>query len=57
MPGVYVLLYNDLVLLGRGEEALAKIDDFLVRFPNNPMAAEARDQRNRLAKSLDEKRQ
>ena len=57
VPGVYVLLYNDLVLLGRGEEALAKIDDFLVRFPNNPMAAEARDQRNRLAKSLDEKRQ
>lgn len=53
-PKVYLLLYNDLVLLGRGEEALAKIDDFLARFPNNPVATEAREKRDELAKSLQE---
>jgi Flp pilus assembly protein TadD len=53
-PRVYLLLYNDLVLLGRGEEALAKIDDFLSRFPNNPVAAEVRVKRDELAKSLEE---
>ncbi|MDE3137933.1 MAG: carboxypeptidase regulatory-like domain-containing protein [Acidobacteriota bacterium] len=53
-PKVYLLLYNDLVLLDRREEALAKIDDFLSRFPNNPFAAKAREKREALAKSLSE---
>jgi Tfp pilus assembly protein PilF len=51
-PEVYIPLYNDLVLLDRREEALAKIDDFLSRFPNNPAVGKIREKRDALAKSL-----
>jgi tetratricopeptide (TPR) repeat protein len=56
-PDVYLLLYNDLVLLDRREEALAKIDDFLSRFPNNPLADKAREKRDALVKALNEEQQ
>jgi len=52
MPNVFVLLYNDLLLLGRRQDALAELDDFLTRFPNSPLAEEARERREVLAKSL-----
>jgi len=51
-PEVYLVLYNDLVLLDRREEALAKIDEFLTRFPKNPVAEKAREKRDALAKDL-----
>jgi tetratricopeptide (TPR) repeat protein len=52
MPDVYVLLYNDLLMLGRGKEALAQLDQFLKRFPGSPLAGKAREKRKALAKSL-----
>lgn len=55
-PAPYLLLYNDLVKLGRREDALAEIDAFLARFPQNPMAPKAREKREALAKGLGEKK-
>lgn len=52
LPDVYVLLYNDLLMLGRGKEALAQLDQFLKRFPQNPLAEKAREKRKELEKSL-----
>ena len=52
MPNVYILLYSDLLMLGRRKDALAELDDFLARFPNNPLAEKARERREALAKSL-----
>lgn len=56
MPEPYLLLYNDLLSLGRGKEALADIDAFLARFPQHPLAAKLRERRKALAKSLEEKK-
>lgn len=55
MRDVFVLLYDDLLKLGRRKEALAELDDFLARFPNDPLAKKARVERNHLARSLDGK--
>jgi tetratricopeptide (TPR) repeat protein len=52
VPEVEIALYDDLLMLGRPKDALAEIDDFLVRFPGSPLAAKARVQRDRLAKLL-----
>lgn len=56
-PNVEIALYNDLVKLGRAREALAKLDDFLTRFPNSPLAASAREKRKDLVKALTEEEQ
>ncbi len=55
IPDVDIALYDDLLMLGRPKDALAKLDDFIARFPNSPLAAKARAQRDRLAKSLGQK--
>jgi tetratricopeptide (TPR) repeat protein len=52
MPQVYLLLYNDLLRLDRGKDALAVLDAFLKHFPKNPFAPEARAKRASLEKSL-----
>ncbi len=52
MPEVYVLLYNDLLTLGRRKDALAELDDFLKRFPKDPLAATVREKRKDLEKAL-----
>lgn len=52
MPQVFVFLYDDLLMLGRWRQALEKLDDFLARFPNHPLAAKAREMRKALARSL-----
>jgi tetratricopeptide (TPR) repeat protein len=52
MPEVYILLYNDLLMLGRRKDALADLDDFLKRFPKSPLAGEVREKRKDLAKDL-----
>ena len=39
-------------MLGRRKEALAELEDFLGRFPNNSLAEKARERREALAKSL-----
>ena len=49
---VHLLLYNDLILLGKRKEALAELDDILARFPNDPEAAKLRKIRPALASSL-----
>jgi tetratricopeptide (TPR) repeat protein len=54
IPEVEIALYDNLLMLGRGKEALAEIDDFLARFPDSPLATKARAQRNRLVKVLGE---
>jgi tetratricopeptide (TPR) repeat protein len=51
-PSVHILLYNDLLQLGRNEEALAELDEFLTHFPNDPQAARARQMRADLEKSI-----
>lgn len=51
-PQVFVFLYDDLLLLGRRREALKTLDDFLARFPNNPLAGEVREKRKALVRSL-----
>jgi tetratricopeptide (TPR) repeat protein len=56
-PDVEIALYNDLVMLGRAKQALAKLDDFLTRFPNSPLAASAREKRKHLVKALAEDEQ
>lgn len=53
-PDVEIALYNDLVMLGRTKQALAKLDDFLTRFPNSPLAVSAREKRKHLVKTLAE---
>jgi tetratricopeptide (TPR) repeat protein len=55
-PRVYLVLYNDLVMLDRRREALARIDEFLARFPNDPVATKARVKRDALAKDLEEQK-
>jgi tetratricopeptide (TPR) repeat protein len=55
LPTVYLLLYNDLLGLDRAKDALAKLDEFLDRFPDNPMAEKARAKRQSLAKALAQK--
>ncbi|MDE3136818.1 MAG: tetratricopeptide repeat protein [Acidobacteriota bacterium] len=55
IPEIEIALYDDLLMLDRPKEALVEIDDFLARFPNSPLAAKARVQRNQLARSLDGK--
>ena len=52
IPDVYILLYNDLLMLGHRREALAQLDQFLKRFPKNPLAEKAREKRKVLANSL-----
>jgi tetratricopeptide (TPR) repeat protein len=52
MPEVYVLLYNDLLMLGRRKDALAELDDFLKRFPKDPLAAKVRATRKDLEKAV-----
>lgn len=52
MPDVYVFLYDDLLMLGRRQEALAQLDAFLKRFPNDPLAGKVRATRKALVKSL-----
>jgi tetratricopeptide (TPR) repeat protein len=51
---VHLLLYNDLVLLGRKRKALAELDDFIARFPKNPNVAKIRQTRRQLEKSLEQ---
>lgn len=52
VPAVHLVLYNDLLMLGRNQEALAELDKFLERFPESPMANQVREKRDSLAKSL-----
>jgi tetratricopeptide (TPR) repeat protein len=52
LANVHLLLYNDLVLLGRKQEALAEIDEFLTLFPKDPRIPKIRQVREALAKSL-----
>jgi TolA-binding protein len=49
---VSIALYNDLLALGRGQEALAELDSFLKRFPKSPLAPKVREKRKSLKKSL-----
>jgi len=53
VPEADLLLYNALLLLRHPREALARIDDFLARFPNNPFVDKAREKRDALAKALE----
>lgn len=52
MEEVYISLYNDLLALHRGQEALAELDAFLKQFPKSPLAATVREKRESLKKSL-----
>ncbi|MDE3137031.1 MAG: carboxypeptidase regulatory-like domain-containing protein [Acidobacteriota bacterium] len=52
LPSVHILLYNDLLQLGRDKDALAELDSFLTHFPDDPQAAHARQMRADLAKSV-----
>jgi tetratricopeptide (TPR) repeat protein len=54
IPDVEIALYNNLLMLGRPRQALAKLDDFLARFPNSPLAASAREKRRGLVEALAE---
>jgi tetratricopeptide (TPR) repeat protein len=53
VPEADLLLYNALLLLRHPREALARIDDFLARFPNNPFVDKARAKRDALARALE----
>ena len=55
LPSVYLFLYNDLLMLKRPKDALAKLDEFLERFPDHSMAEKARAKRQSLVKSLEQK--
>jgi tetratricopeptide (TPR) repeat protein len=52
LPSVYLLLYNDLLLLDRRKEALAQLEEFLGRFPRDPRVPKIRQVREALARSL-----
>lgn len=52
LASVHLLLYDDLILLGKKQEALAELDDYLARFPNSPETPKIRQMRVSLAQSL-----
>lgn len=52
VPEVHILYFNDLLRLGRVKEALTELDDFLERFPDNPLATKVREKRDSLRKSV-----
>lgn len=52
IPEIDIALYNDLLMLARPKGALARLDDFLNRFPKNPLAAVARAKRKQLRDAL-----
>lgn len=52
MPEAYLLLYNDLLQLNHGRQALAELDIFLKRFPHNPMVPTVRKKRASLMRTL-----
>ncbi len=52
MPEAYLELYNDLLQLNRGHQALAELDVFLKRFPKSPMIPTVREKRASLVKTL-----
>jgi tetratricopeptide (TPR) repeat protein len=49
LASVHLLLYDDLIRLGRHKEALAELDDFVGRFPKSKEAAQMRKVRPALA--------
>lgn len=55
-PSIYLMVYNGLISLGRGPEALKELDDFLARFPDDPMAPRLRKVRQGLAQAVREAR-
>lgn len=48
----YLLVYNTLISLGRGPEALKELDQFLAHFPNDPDAPRMRQVREGLARAV-----
>jgi tetratricopeptide (TPR) repeat protein len=54
LPDIYLLVYNALIYLDRGPEALTELDKFLARFPNDPEAPQFRKVRKGLAKAVKE---
>lgn len=52
VPEVHILLYNDLLVLGRKRAALAQLDYFLKTFPKDPMTGTVQKTREILEKSL-----
>jgi hypothetical protein len=52
VPAVHILVYDDLLELGRERDALAELDSFLAQFPKDPQAVRARQMRAALAQSI-----
>jgi Tfp pilus assembly protein PilF len=52
LASVHLLLYDDLIRLGRHKEALAELDDFVSRFPKSKEAAQMRKVRPALAAAV-----
>lgn len=52
IPEICILLYNDLLVLGRKQKALAELDYFLKQFPHDRMAKTVRKTRAILVKSM-----
>jgi tetratricopeptide (TPR) repeat protein len=53
LPEVHILYFNDLLQLGRMKEALAELDDFLARFPENSLVGKVRVKREEIKQSLE----
>lgn len=53
-PSIYLLVYNTLIFLDRGPDALRELDDFLARFPKDPVAPKLREVRKGLAQAVRE---
>lgn len=52
LAATYLLVYNALIFLGRGPEALKELDRYLARFPKDPDAAHLRGVREGLARAV-----
>lgn len=52
IASVHLLLYDDLIVLGREKAALAELDDFVARFPKSKEAAQMRKVRPALAAAV-----
>ncbi len=52
LPSAHLLYYDDLILLGRNQEALNELNSFLSHFPKNPQAPKLRKVRTALQASL-----
>lgn len=53
-PAIYLMIYNALISLDRGPEALTELDEFLARFPKDPMAPKLAKVRKGLAEAVRE---